>query len=95
MKIQPLFDRVIAIPIKETRQTASGITLGECEESEVKKARVVAVGTGVYESGVFIDMKINVNNIIYYEEHTVAKFFDGESEYILIKQTDILGYEKE
>lgn len=95
MKLKPLFDRVLAVPIKETKKTASGITLGESDESEVKKAKVVAIGTGVYDNGIFIDMKININDIIFYEEPTVAKFCDGEKDFILIKQTDILAYEKE
>lgn len=95
MKLQPLFDRILAMPIETVKKTASGITLSEGDESEVKKAKVVAIGTGIYDCGVFIDMKIGVNDTIFYEEHTVAKFCNGENNYILIKQTDVLAYEKE
>ncbi len=95
MKLQPLFDRVLALPIKEQRKTSSGISLGEVQESEVKKAKVIAVGSGIYECGTFINMSVNVGDIIFYEEHTCSNLSDGEINYILIKQTDILAYEKD
>ena len=95
MKLKPLFDRVLALPIKTQKQTASGITLSENDESEVKKAKVVAVGSGIYENGTYINMSIKVGDIIFYEEHTTAKLCDGSIEYILIKQTDVLAYEED
>lgn len=95
MKLKPLFDRVIAIPVEDIKQTASGIKLTESDESEVKKAKVIAVGNGIYENGVFINMEVKIGDVIYYEEHTIAKLNTPENNYILIKQTDILAYEKE
>lgn len=93
MKLKPLFDRVIARPIKEENKTQSGITLGLPKESEVKKAVVLSVGEGIFEEGAFTEMKVKVNDIIFYEEHTIAKFFEQNAELILIKQTDILAVE--
>lgn len=94
MELKPLFDRVLAIPQKIEKKTSSGISISNSDESEVKKAKVIAVGKGIYDYGVFIDMQVNCGDIIYYEEHTCAKLNDGEKDYILIKQQDILAYEE-
>lgn len=93
MNIKPLFDRVIACPIKNENTTKSGISLTTTQDTSVKKAKIVAVGTGCFEDGVFIEMKVKVNDIILYEEHTTAKIYIENEEYILIKQTDILAVE--
>ena len=93
MNIKPLFDRVIACTIKNENTTKSGISLTTTQDTSVKKAKVVSVGTGCYENGIFVDMQVKVNDIIFYEEHTTAKIYIENKEYILINQTDILAIE--
>ncbi len=94
MKIKPLFDRVLAKPIKENTTTKSGISLSFTNDTNVKKAKVVSVGTGIFEDGTFIKMHLKENDVFYYEEHTVCKMFIENVEHILIKQTDILAIEE-
>lgn len=94
MKIKPLFDRVIAKPLKEESITKSGISLSSSQETSVKKAKVICTGTGIFEDGVFVEMYVKKDDIIYFEEHTTAKLSIDNSEFILIKQTDILAIEE-
>lgn len=91
MNIKPMFDRVIALPLTKENITESGICLNP-QEAQVKKAKVVSVGSGIYEDGVFIEMQVKINDIIFYEDHTVAKIFIDNTEHILIKQSDILAF---
>lgn len=91
MNIKPIFDRVLALPEPEENITKSGICLNPLTQTETKKAKVLSVGPGSYEDGIFVEMQIKVNDIIFYEDHSVAKIFIDNKEHILIKQTDILA----
>ena len=90
MIIKPIFDRVLALPITEENKTESGICLN-LQETQVKKAKIISTGSGIYEDGVFIEMQVKANDIIFYEDHTVSKIFFDNVEHILIKQSDILA----
>ena len=92
--IEPLFDRILAQEINNEHFTKSGISLSYSSNESVKKAIVIKTGKGVYEDGIFIDMQVKEKDIIYYEEHVVSKLSLDDMEYILIKQTDVLAYEK-
>ena len=94
MKIKPLFDRVLALPITQKNVTNSGITLSYSDNDETKKAKVIAVGKGIYEDGVFVEMQLKPNDLIYYEDHLSTKIVYENTTYVLIKQSDILAVEE-
>jgi len=94
MKIEPLFDRVIATCIRQFNKTESGISLELYDDGEIKKGIVVAVGPGGYDEGVFVNMQVNLGDIIYFEDHVTSKIIYDNKPYILIKQTDILAVER-
>ena len=94
MQFKPLFDRVLAKPIENQIVTKSGISLEAITKIEVKKAKVEKIGEGIFEDGTFVEMKVKEGYIIYYEEHTTVKINLENEDYILIKQTDILGFEE-
>lgn len=90
MKLKPLFDRVVVLPIKQQTQTKSGITLSPDEEA-TKTGKIVALGEGVFRDGKFIEMKVKLDDIIVYEEHFSSKIIFENTVYHLLKQTDILA----
>lgn len=94
MKIKPLFDRVLALPIAPNNVTSSGITLSNQTENETKKAKIIAVGKGIFECGVFNEMQLKPNDIIFYEDHLSTKLVHENTTYVLLKQTDILAVEE-
>lgn len=92
MNIQPLFDRAVLKDITNDHQTISGITF-QTAKQDVRRARVLFVGTGAHDNGTFIPMNVKPNDVVYFEPFTACKFIlDGE-ELLLIKQTDILAKE--
>jgi len=95
MKLKPLFDRVIAKEITQENTTKSGICLSLNNNFDTKIAKVVAIGEGIYEEGVFQNMKVNVGDKIYFEDHCCSKIVIGSEEFILLKQTDILAVEED
>ena len=94
MNLKPIFDRVLAQEIKENSKTESGICLDFSNQNNVKKAKVLKTGLGVYENGTFINMQVNENQIVYFEEHCAVKISINGSEFWLLKQTDILAVEE-
>ncbi len=93
MEFEPIFDRVIVKEINDNF-TTSGISLNE-NQSSIKKAKVISVGNGCYEYGVFICMQVKIGDIILFEDYAGAKFTSKGEDYILLKQTDILAKQKE
>ncbi len=95
MNFQPIFDRVIAKEIKQENSTSSGIALSTSNPTSIRKAKILSIGNGCYEDGIFISMQVNIGDIILFEEHTSVSFEINGEEYLLIKQTDILAKQKE
>ncbi len=93
MNYKPIFDRVLAVEVEKNKMTESGIALSSQNES-VKKAEIIAVGEGIFEEGVFVEMKVKVGDKILFEEHCSVPFLEGGKKFLLIKQTDILAVEK-
>ncbi|NCB48330.1 MAG: co-chaperone GroES [Clostridia bacterium] len=91
---QPIFDRVIAVEVEKNKITESGISLSNQNEG-VKKAEIIAVGEGIFEEGVFVQMKVKIGDKILFESHCCVPFFDGCKKFLLLKQTDILAVEKD
>ena len=89
MKFNVLGPRVLAKISQEDNKTASGITLSMTDNSNVQKARVVALGNEVLTP--FIDL----NDEFLYEEHTAIKINFENNNYILIDIQDILLVFKE
>jgi len=90
MKFTPLFDRVIAVEIEKSKITESGIALSKKTES-VRIGKIVAVGSGIFEDGVFTKMQVKENDTILFENHCAVPFFENGKQFLLIKQTDILA----
>ncbi len=95
MKIKMLFDRVLAKELESKNTTKSGITLDYEGLNNIKRAKVISVGTGNLSNGGKIPMQVKVDDIIMYEDFASVKFKDGMEEYVILKQDDIIGIEEE
>ena len=81
--IKPLGDRVAAVREEAKSQTASGLFLPDDAKEKPVLAKVVATGSEV--KGVK-----NGDKILYKEYSTTEITIDG-TEYLLVKEDDILG----
>lgn len=81
--ITPLGDRVVAVREQAQEKTASGLYLPDNAKEKPVMARVVAVGK---------DAKTvkNDDRIVYKEYSTTELKIDG-TEYLIVKEEDILG----
>lgn len=81
--ITPLGDRVVAVREQVKEKTASGLYLPDNAKEKPVLASVVAIGNDVK------NVKLS-DKIIYKEYSTTELKIDG-TEYLLVKEEDILG----
>ena len=91
MKIKPLFDRVVILPQKPQEKTSSGIILSMQQDKNTNTGTVVAVGEGGLFDGKQTKMQLVVGDKVLYSAYagTLVKY--DETEYIVIRQTDVLA----
>ena len=82
-KIQPLGDRIVAQAVEASDKTESGFYLPQDAQEKPQMAKVVEVGKDVSE------VKKN-DTVVYPKFGTTEVTIDG-SEYMIIKEEDVLG----
>lgn len=81
--IQPMKDYVVAINEEATNKTASGLYLPDSANEKPKIAKIVAVGKAVHE--------LKTNDRIIYKSYSTTEVKVGGTEYILVKEEDVLA----
>ncbi len=81
--IKPLADRVVAVREEAQTKTASGIFLPDNAKEKPVLAKVVAVGPKV------TDLRVG-DKIVYKEYSTTELKVDG-TEYLIVKEEDVLA----
>ncbi len=82
MALKPLKDMVVAVVEKPLEKTSSGILLGEAKEKPVY-AVVEAVGPEV--------KAVKKGEKIIYKEYSTTNLKVDETDYILVKEEDVLA----
>ena len=75
MKIKPLADRVLILPV-EVEQKVGGIIIPDTAKEKPQRGKVVAVGNGTKDE----DMILKVGDEVFYGE-----------KYLMMRQSDILA----
>jgi chaperonin GroES len=81
--IQPVADYVVAEPEKAETKTASGFYLPDAAKEKPQTSKVVAVGKDV--------KAVKVGDRIIYKSFTSTEVKHGGTDYILVKEEDILA----
>ena len=90
--IQPLADYVVAVAEEAESKTASGLYLPDNAKEKPKTAKVVAVGPGkVGDDNERIPMTVKVGDRIIYKSYSTTDVKVGDTEYMLVKEEDILA----
>ena len=90
---KPLHNYVLLERIEEENKTAGGIIIPDTAKEKPVHGRVIAVGDGIYENGVKIPMAVKAGDSVLFAKWASSANevkIDGK-EYILIKESDILG----
>ena len=82
-KLQPLADWIVAEQEEAATRTASGLYLPDKAAEKPKVAKVIKVGKNVKE--------IKPGNRIVYKSYSTTEIKLGNTEYILVKEEDVLA----
>ena len=81
--LQPLGDYVVAVGEEAETKTASGLYLPDKAQEKPKTAKVMAVGPGAKQ--------VKVGDRIVYKTYSTTDVKVDTTEYILVKEEDILA----
>ena len=92
MNFKPLFDRVVLKNIEKNKQTKSGLFIPNSVGDEPLFAEVVAVGDGeLIAENHRSEMQVKVGDKVLYNKYGATFFKDDENEFVILRQSDILG----
>ncbi|MBQ8042234.1 MAG: co-chaperone GroES [Alphaproteobacteria bacterium] len=90
---KPLHNYVLLTRIEEENKTAGGIIIPDNAREKPSRGRVVAVGDGAFDGDEKIPMTVKVDDVVLFAKWAPSANevkLDGH-DYVLIKETDILG----
>ncbi len=92
MKFKPLKDRVLVKYSEEPEKSAGGLYIPDTAKEKPQKGEVVALGPGkVTEDGKLLKPDVKVGDIVLFDKYSGSKITMDGTEYLIIKEEDILG----
>lgn len=92
MKFKPLKDRVLVKYSEEDEKSSGGLYIPDTAKEKPQKGEVIALGPGkVTDDGKLQKMDIKAGDIILFEKYAGSKINMDNTEYLIIREEDILG----
>ena len=92
---KPLGDRVIVRPETAEQTTKSGIVLPDTAQEKPQTGKVVSVGPGrVTDDGKTVPMTLKEGDIVIYAKYGGTELKLDGTEYLIVRETDILAVKK-
>ncbi len=91
-KYHPLGDRVVVKPLEAKETMRGGIILPDTAKEKPQEGEVVAVGPGrMTEEGKRVALDVKVGDKVIYAKYGGTELKDGDQEYLVLKESDILA----
>ena len=89
---KPLGNRVVVEPLEGDEQvSAGGIYIPDTAKEKPQEGTVVAVGPGrVTDDGKNVPMELKVGDVVIYSKYAGTEYKQGETEYLVLREDDIL-----
>jgi len=92
MKLKPLDDRVVVMPLKAEEKTAGGIVIPDTAKEKPQTGKIVAVGAGkVLENGKRGEMSVKKNDEVLFGKYSGSEVEIDGKEYKILRESEILG----
>lgn len=91
MNLKPLGDRVVIKQLEAEEKTKSGIVLPTQAKEKPQEAVVIAVGPGANVDGKVVPMQVKPDDKVIYSKYAGTEVKIDETEYIIVKESDILA----
>ena len=92
VSFKPLGNRVVVVATDDGEQTsAGGILIPDTAKEKPQEGKVVAVGPGrMSDEGKRVPMEIAVGDSVVYSKYSGTEYKEGETEYLVLREDDIL-----
>jgi chaperonin GroES len=92
IKIRPLYDRIVIKRLEEERTSAGGIVIPDTATEKPIRGKVVAVGSGkLLQNGEMKPLTVKVNDEVAFGKYAGTELKVGGTEYLIMKEDDILA----
>jgi chaperonin GroES len=92
MKLRPINDRLVVLPLEEEHQTAGGIVIPDTAKEKPGEGKVVAVGPGKHdEKGKRIPPDIKLNDSVLFGKYTGTEIKIDGVEHLIMREEDVLA----
>ena len=87
LKIKPLADRIMVLPLEAETKTASGIIIPDSAKEKPQTGNVVAVGPGTKDNPV----TLKVGDTVLYGKYSGTELKFENNDYLIMRESDILA----
>ncbi len=92
MKLKPLGDQVVILPLESEDKTAGGIVLPDTAKEKSTRGEVVAVGRGkVLSNGKVVPPAVKKGDTVIYSKYAGSDVKVGTNEYKIVQESEILA----
>jgi chaperonin GroES len=92
MKIRPLHDRVLVETLDAEEKTAGGIIIPDTAKEKPMEGKIIAIGAGARnDDGKAVPLDVKVGDRILYGKWSGTEVKVEGSDYLIMKETDIMG----
>ncbi|MCH8309113.1 MAG: co-chaperone GroES [Chloroflexi bacterium] len=92
VSFKPLGNRVVILPSESDEQvSAGGIYIPDTAKEKPQEGEIVAIGPGrLSDDGNRIPMDVGVGDMVVYSKYSGTEYKEGEVEYLVLREDDIL-----
>jgi len=91
MKVKPILDHILILPLEENEKTSGGIYIPESAKEKPQKGKVIEVGPGKFEHGNLIKPGVKKNDVVIFKKWGGEEITVEGKIYKLVKEEDILA----
>ena len=89
---KPVGNRIVVEPLEdEAEMSSGGIYIPDTAKERPQSGKVVAVGPGkLTDDGKRLPMEVAVGDIVVYSKYGGTEYKEGETEYLVLRDDDVL-----
>jgi chaperonin GroES len=92
MHIKPLYDRVVVKPFEEQEVKKGGIIIPDTAKEKPMEGEIIEVGSGrVTEEGKKMALEVKKGDRILYGKYSGTEVNVGDTEYLIMRESDIFA----
>jgi chaperonin GroES len=92
VSFKPVGNRIVVEPLEEDdEKTVGGIYIPDTAKERPQEGKVVAVGPGkMTDDGKRVPLEVKLGDVVVYSKYGGTEYKEGETEYLVLKDDDVL-----